>query len=76
MVPVAIALLLAALLAPAVHWLQAARACPAGWPPRWSWSAGWPLLGGVLTFVVVTFVRGVPDLASQLSTSVGTIVSG
>jgi len=33
------------------------------------------LLGGVLTFVVITFVRGVPALATQLSTSVTTIVA-
>ncbi len=32
---------------------------------------GLAVLGGVLTFVVATFVRGVPDLASQLTVSVG-----
>jgi hypothetical protein len=31
-------------------------------------------LGGGLTFVIVTFVRGVPALAAQLPTSIGTIV--
>jgi predicted PurR-regulated permease PerM len=34
---------------------------------------GLALLGGVLTFVVITFVRGVPALAAELSTSVDTI---
>src|SRR5690606_32808355 len=32
-------------------------------------------LGGVLTFVIITFVRGLPELANQLSTSVDTIVT-
>jgi predicted PurR-regulated permease PerM len=32
--------------------------------------AGLAALAGVLTFVIVTFVRGVPELATQLSTSV------
>ena len=36
---------------------------------------GLTALGGVLTFVVVTFVRGVPALTAQLSTSVSTIVN-
>jgi putative heme transporter len=36
---------------------------------------GLAALGGVLTFVVVTFVRGVPALTAQLSTSVSTIVN-
>jgi putative heme transporter len=29
--------------------------------------AGLAALAGVLTFVIVTFVRGVPELATQLS---------
>ena len=36
--------------------------------------AGLAALGGVLTFVIVTFVRGVPALVAELSTSVDTIV--
>ena len=35
---------------------------------------GLAVLGGVLSFVIVTFVRGVPALAAQLSTSVDTAV--
>ena len=35
---------------------------------------GLAALGGVLTFVIVTFVRGVPALAAQLSASVDTVV--
>jgi predicted PurR-regulated permease PerM len=68
-VPVAIALLLAALLAPAVHWLEA-RQVPRGVATALVLISGVAVLGGVLTFVVVTFVRGVPDLGSQLSASI------
>jgi predicted PurR-regulated permease PerM len=71
-VPVAIALLLAALLAPAVHWLEVRRV-PRGVATALVLIGGLALLGGVLAFVVVTFVRGVPDLGSQLSASINDI---
>jgi putative heme transporter len=71
-VPVAIALLLAALLAPAVHQLQA-RQVPRGLATALVLIGGLALLGGVLAFVVVTFVRGVPDLATQLTASINDI---
>ncbi len=71
-VPVAIALLLAALLAPAVHWLQVRRV-PRGMATALVLTGGLALLGGVLAFVVVTFVRGVPDLGTQLSASINDI---
>jgi predicted PurR-regulated permease PerM len=32
-------------------------------------------LGGVLTFVIITFIRGLPELGNQLSTSIDTIVT-
>jgi predicted PurR-regulated permease PerM len=73
-VPVAIALLLAALLAPAVHWLQV-RDVPRGVATMLVMVGGLALVGGVLTFVVVTFVRGVPDLGSQLTASVDAVVA-
>jgi putative heme transporter len=73
-VPVAIALLLAALLAPAVHQLQA-RQVPRGMATALVLIGGLALLGGVLAFVVVTFVRGVPDLASQLTASINDIAA-
>ena len=72
-VPVAIALLLAALLAPAVHWLQV-RDVPRGVATTLVMVGGLALVGGVLTFVVVTFVRGVPDLGTQLTASVDAVV--
>jgi predicted PurR-regulated permease PerM len=71
-VPVAVALLLAALLAPAVHWLQV-RGVPRGVATALVLVGGVAVLGGVLAFVVLTFVRGVPDLASQLTTSINDI---
>jgi putative heme transporter len=71
-VPVAIALLLAALLAPAVHWLQTRRV-PRGVATALVLIGGLVVLGGVLTFVVVTFVRGVPELGSQLTASINDI---
>jgi predicted PurR-regulated permease PerM len=72
-VPVAVALLLAALLSPAVHQLQV-RGVPRGIATALVMVGGLALLGGVLTFVIVTFVRGVPALAAQLSSSVDAIV--
>jgi putative heme transporter len=73
-VPVAIALLLAALLAPAVHWLQVRRV-PRGVATALVLISGLALLGGVLAFVVVTFVRGVPDLGNQLTASINDIAN-
>ena len=73
-VPVAIALLLAALLAPAVHQLQN-RQVPRGLATAIVLIGGLALLGGVLAFVVVTFVRGVPDLATQLTASINDIAA-
>jgi putative heme transporter len=73
-IPMAVALLLAALLSPAVHRLQTGGV-PRGLATALVMIGGLALLGGVLTFVVITFVRGVPALATQLSTSVTTIVA-
>ena len=73
-VPVAIALLLAALLAPAVHWLQV-RGVPRGLATALVLVGGLALLGGVLAFVVATFVQGVPDLGTQLTTSINDIAN-
>ncbi|PRY40562.1 AI-2E family transporter [Umezawaea tangerina] len=70
-VPVAIALLLAALLVPGVDDL-AGRGVPRGLAAALVLIGGLVILGGVLTFVVVTFVNGVPGLVTQLSHSVET----
>ncbi|RAS65918.1 putative PurR-regulated permease PerM [Lentzea atacamensis] len=71
-VPLAIALLLAALLAPAVGFLMARRV-PRGLATALVLVGGLVVLGGLLTFVVVTFVNGLPDLAAQLARSVDTV---
>ncbi|SER72838.1 Predicted PurR-regulated permease PerM [Lentzea xinjiangensis] len=71
-VPLAIALLLAALLAPAVAFLMAHRVSR-GLAAALVLVGGLLVLGGVLTFVVVTFVNGLPDLAAQLARSVDAV---
>ena len=68
-VPLAIALLLAALLTPAVSALMARRV-PRGLAAALVLVAGLAVLGGMITFVVVTFVNGVPDLTAQIARSV------
>ena len=71
-VPVAIALLLAALMAPGVNRLVR-------WGvPRWAAAvmvmvSGIALLGGLLTFVIITFVNGLPQLQSQVLASLDQI---
>jgi putative heme transporter len=71
-VPLAIALLLAALLAPAVGYLVRHRV-PRGLAVALVIVGGILLLGGLLTFVVVTFVNGLPALRTRFSQSVTTI---
>jgi putative heme transporter len=73
-VPVAIALLLAALLAPAVSWLVRHRV-PRAVATVLVMVGGLAGLGGVLTFVIITFIRGLPELGNQLSNSVDAIVT-
>lgn len=71
-VPVAIALLLAALLAPAVGYLVK-HGVPAGIATALVLVGGLAGLGGVLTFVVITFVNGLPALQSELAASIETV---
>jgi predicted PurR-regulated permease PerM len=72
-IPIAIALLLAALLAPAVQWLHA-RGVPKALATALVVVGGLALLGGVLTFVIVTFVQGAPELGAELTTSITSVV--
>lgn len=71
-VPLAIALLLAALLAPAIGFLTAHR-FPRGLATSLVLVGGLLVLGGMLTFVVMTFVNGLPDLAAQLARGIDTV---
>ena len=71
-IPVAIALLLAALLSPGVSKLVEWRV-PRGVAVTVMMIIGLGVLGGVLTFVISEFSRGLPELQSQVSNSLDTI---
>ncbi len=73
-VPIAIALLLAALLAPAVGRLESRRV-PRGVATAIVMVGGLAGLGGVLTFVVRTFVTGLPEVLTQLSASIDAVAA-
>jgi putative heme transporter len=72
-VPVAIALLLAALLAPAVGYLVKHN-IPRGLATALVLVGGLVVLGGVLTLVIIMFIKGLPALQAQLATSIDRIV--
>jgi putative heme transporter len=71
-IPVAIALLLAALLSPGVSKLVEWRV-PRGVAVTVMMVLGIGVLGGVLTFVISEFSRGLPELQSQVAASLDTI---
>ncbi|MFR9730563.1 AI-2E family transporter [Saccharopolyspora sp. MS10] len=71
-IPVAIALLLAALLAPAVSWL-AQRRVPRAISTAVVLVGGLALVGGVLTFVINAFINGFPELQRQILRSLDQI---
>ncbi|MFC3450310.1 AI-2E family transporter [Amycolatopsis speibonae] len=71
-IPLSIALLLAALLAPAVSKLQTLR-FPRGLAAGIVLIAGLAVLGGLLTFVVAQFSSGLPELQKQLTESLNQI---
>ncbi|SDK87621.1 Predicted PurR-regulated permease PerM [Actinopolyspora mzabensis] len=71
-IPVAIALLLSALLAPAVSALSRLRV-PRGLATAVVLVGGLAAVGGVLTFVINAFIAGLPDLQRQLMASLDTV---
>lgn len=71
-VPLSVALLLAALLIPAVHRLVRAKV-PRGLATGIVLIGGLGLLGGLLTFVIVQFTDGLPALQRQLNNSLNQI---
>ena len=73
-IPVAIAILLSALLAPAVHWLQRNHV-PRGPSTALVLVGGLALVGGLLSFVINTFILGFPALQEQLTASITSIQS-
>jgi predicted PurR-regulated permease PerM len=71
-VPVALATMLAALLLPAVDWLDR-RGAPRGGAVALVLFAGFALFGGILTFVVSQFVSGLPGLVEQVTHSIDSL---
>jgi len=68
-VPVLLALMISALLVPAVDWLDQ-RGLPRGGAVTLVLLAGFAVLGGILTFVVSQFIVGLPDLTEQITHSI------
>ena len=68
-VPVAIATMLAALLMPAVDFLDR-RGAPRGGAVALMLLSGFAVVGGILAFVVSQFIEGAPELTEQVSRSI------
>jgi putative heme transporter len=68
-VPVLLALMVSALLIPAVDWLDR-RGLPRGGAVALVLFAGFAIVGGILAFVVMQFVYGLPDLTDQITRSI------
>ena len=68
-VPVLLALMLSALLVPAVDFLDR-RGAPRGGAVALVLLSGFALLGGIMTFVVSQFVVGLPSLVDQVARSI------
>ena len=68
-VPVALALMLSALLLPGVDWLDSHRV-PRGGAVFLLLLGGLAVVGGILTFVVSQFIDGLPHLIDQVTDSI------
>lgn len=68
-VPVLLALMISALLVPAVDWIDK-RGLPRGAAVALVVLGGFAVFGGILAFVIVQFVYGLPDLTEQISRSI------
>ncbi len=68
-VPLLVALLLSALLVPAVDWLDR-RGLPRGGAVTLVLLGGFSILGGILAFVINQFIDGVPGLTEQVTRSI------
>jgi len=68
-VPVLVALLASALLVPVVDWLNE-RGLPRGAAVTLVLLGGFAILGGILAFVVIQFIEGVPGLTEQVTRSI------
>ncbi|MEB3980544.1 AI-2E family transporter [Mycobacterium sp. 663a-19] len=68
-VPVLLALMISALLVPAVDWLDR-RGLPRGAAVTAVLLSGFAIVGGILAFVIIQFVYGLPDLTDQVTRSI------
>jgi predicted PurR-regulated permease PerM len=68
-VPVLLALMISALLVPAVDWIDK-RGLPRGAAVALVLLGGFAIFGGILAFVIVQFVYGLPDLTDQVTRSI------
>ncbi|MGE2814816.1 AI-2E family transporter [Mycobacterium heidelbergense] len=68
-VPVLLALMISALLVPAVDWLDR-RGLPRGGSVALVLLGGFAILGGILSFVIIQFIYGLPDLTKQVERSI------
>ena len=68
-VPVLLALMISALLLPAVDWLDS-RGLPRGGAVTVVLLGGFAILGGILAFVISQFIVGLPDLVKQVERSI------
>ena len=68
-VPLALAVILTAMLLPAVDWLDRRR-IPRGSAVALVLLTGFAVFGGILSFVVSQFISGLPDLTTQVTRSI------
>jgi predicted PurR-regulated permease PerM len=68
-VPLALALILAALLLPGVDWLNT-HSIPRGSAVLLLLLSGFAVIGGILAFVVIQFIDGLPALVDQVTNSI------
>jgi putative heme transporter len=68
-VPLLLALMISALLVPAVDWIDR-RGLPRGAAVALVMLGGFAIFGGILAFVIVQFIYGLPDLTEQVTRSI------
>jgi putative heme transporter len=68
-VPLLLALMISALLVPAVDWIDR-RGLPRGAAVALVILGGFAIFGGILAFVIVQFIYGLPDLTEQVTRSI------
>jgi predicted PurR-regulated permease PerM len=68
-VPVLLALMISALLVPAVDWIDK-KGLPRGAAVTVVLLTGFAVLGGILAFVIIQFAYGLPDLTDQVTRSI------